>query len=38
MEVVAIFVLVLALVGTRLLDEQPAPVIWDENDNHQGRG
>jgi hypothetical protein len=30
MELVAIFALLLTLVGTNLLDKQPAPVITDD--------
>ena len=37
MELVVIFVLLLALIGTNLLDEKPPYTIFDEGDGNPGR-
>ena len=37
MELVVIFVLLLALIGTNLLDEKPAHSVLDEGDGLPGR-
>jgi hypothetical protein len=32
MQFIAIFVLLLALLGTRLLDEKPNRIVWEDGD------